>query len=411
MAAEAPPLDRLPTSRPSRAPLSRRQVESLLSRSAAAFSLLFGLQTVLIAVAQTQHAHEQRYWTQLVAVLLILTLAAVCFAALVQRGVRLAAGSFATVYLLAIATWPLANRTPLELEDGTHWLYYLLTVATALAAIALPAKFAVIYLFVAPAVYAVSGFVTNDGGTTRQQAVLEAVYAIMLGGAILVIAAMLRQAATAVDRAQAAAFESYSEAVRQHATEVERVQVDSIVHDSVLTTLLSAARATTPEAQSLAARMASNAIGYLRQAAIIGPSEGASVSLATVAHEVAATAGSLGVPFELRLGELPARTIPAAAAEAVQSAAAQAMVNSVQHAGLASGRWVEIRSVNPMGLRVEVGDTGRGFLLGEVPAGRLGLRVSILDRLLNAGGSAEVDTQPGEGTVVTIRWPARTGAP
>ena len=45
-------------------------------------------------------------------------------------------------------------------------------------------------------------------------------------------------------------------AVRQHATEVERVQVDAIVHDSVLTTLLSAAGAGTPEEQALAARMA-----------------------------------------------------------------------------------------------------------------------------------------------------------
>ena len=407
MAAEAA-FDRLSAPRPSRAPLSRRQVESVLSRSAAAFSVLFFLQTLPVAITQASHGHEQRQWTQLVGLLLFLSLVAICASAVLQRWVRASAGAFATVYLLAIATWPLANRSPLDAADGTHWLYFLLTVSTALAAIALPARVAGAYLVVASAVYALSGFVTNDGGTTSEQALLEAGYSILLGGAILVIIAMLRQAATTVDRAQSAAFETYAEAVRQHATEVERVQVDSIVHDSVLTTLLSAARATSPEEQALAARMASNAIGYLRQAALIGPVEGATVSIAAVARQVAAAAGSVGAHFDIRLSELPDRAMPAAAAEAVQSAAVQAMVNSVQHAGEAS-RWLDIRGSGPVGLTVEVGDDGGGFLAQEVPTERLGLRVSILDRVVKAGGEAEIDTQPGEGTVVTIRWPARGG--
>ena len=405
MAAEAPSLDRLPTARPSRAALSRRQVESLLSRAAAGFGLLFFVQTFPTGLLQASHLHEQRQWTQLVGILLLVTLLATCVAAVWQRWVRPAAGSFAVVYLLAIATWPLANRTPLEPTDGAHWLYYLLNVGTALAAIALPARFATIYLFVATAVYAVAGFTTNDGGTTREQAILEAVYSVMLGGAILVIIAMLRQAASAVDRAQAAAFDSYAEAVRQHATEVERVKVDAIVHDSVLTTLLSAARATTAESQALAARMAGNAIGYLREAAVVGPNLEATVSIAALAHGIAASAKSTGALFDLRVAALPSRSIPVAAAEAVQAAATQAMLNSVQHAGQTHDRWVGIRTVGEGGLVIEVGDTGVGFVVSEVPTERLGLRVSIVERLHSAGGSAEIDTQPGEGTVVTIRWP------
>ena len=404
MVAEAPSLHRLPAARRTRAALSRRQVETLLSRAAAAFCLLFFIQAVPIAVFQAAHGHEQSQWTQFVGLLLLITLAATCLAAVSQRWVRLTAGTFAAVYILAIATWPLANRTPLEPADGPHWLYYLLTVATALAAIALPARYATIYLFVASAGYAIAGFMTNDGGTTREQAILEAFYSVMLGGAILVIIAMLRQASTAVDRAQAAAFDSYAEAVRQHATEVERVRVDSIVHDSVLTTLLSAARATTSESQALAARMAANAIGHLREAAVITPDDGSTVPIATIAREVAAAARSTGVPFDLRVAELPALSIPLAAAEAVQSAAVQAMVNSAQHAGQPRVRWVSIRAVGSA-VVAEVGDTGIGFVVGDVPVERLGLRVSILEQLHNAGGAAEIDTHPGEGTIVTIRWP------
>jgi signal transduction histidine kinase len=406
MAAEAA-FDRLPEHRPSRAPLSRRQVEALLSRAAAAFSLVFFLQTFPIGVEQATHLHDQRQWTQLVALLLIITLAATCAAALVQRWVRLSAGAFATVYLLAVITWPLASRTPLEPSDGTHWLYHLLTVSTALAAIALSARLATVYLLVATASYAISGSMTSNVGATREQVLLEAGFSILLGGAILVIIAMLRQAASAVDRAQAAAFESYAEAVRQHATEVERVQVDSIVHDSVLTTLLSAARATTPEAQTLAARMAANAIGFLRQAALIGPVDGATVPIAAVARKVAASARAVGAPFDVRLRALPACTMPAGAADAVQSAAVQAMVNSVQHAGEGAHRWIELRAFGPLGLVIEVGDDGRGFVPDEASTERLGLRVSIIERVVKVGGRAEIDTQPGEGTVVTLRWPVQ----
>ena len=103
--------------------------------------------------------------------------------------------------------------------------------------------------------------------------------------------------------------------------------------------------------------------------------------------------------------------IPSTAAEAVFSAAVQAMVNSVQHAGKGANvsRWLAVREFTPVGLEVEVGDTGTGFAPDEVPNERLGVRVSIVERVANAGGTAEVDSQPGEGTVVTIRWPSSRG--
>jgi signal transduction histidine kinase len=61
--------------------------------------------------------------------------------------------------------------------------------------------------------------------------------------------------------------------------------------------------------------------------------------------------------------------------------------------------------VAPAGIEVEVGDTGKGFSMIDVPRERLGLRVSIIERIANAGGSADIDSAVDEGTVVTIRWP------
>lgn len=408
MAAEAPPLRPLQQTRQSRAALSRKQVESLLSRSVAAFGLLFAVQTIPSLLVQLEHGHEQRQWTQLVVLLFCLSLTAAFMAAMEQRFVASTATAFAVLYPLVIATWPLAVRSPLESDDGAHWLHYLLTVATAMAAIAFPPRVAALYTVVVPTMYAVASFVTNRSAITGPDAILGAIYSIILSGVVLVIVAMLRQAASTVDRAQAAALESYSHAVRHHATEVERVQVDAIVHDSVLTTLLSAARATTPEAMDLSARMAENAIGFLSHAAGVRPLDGGTVSVATLAERITTAATAVGAAFELRTAPLGPQLIPTTAAEAVYSGAVQAMLNSAQHAGRGEqvSRWLSIRSLAPDGIEVQVGDTGTGFDAVEVPTERLGVRVSIVERVTSAGGAAEVDTELGEGTVVSIRWPA-----
>ncbi len=243
-------------------------------------------------------------------------------------------------------------------------------------------------------------------------AVLDSVYSILLGGAILILIAVLRSAASGVDIAQQNALERYSHAVRQHATEAERVQVDSIVHDSVLTTLLSAARAFTPEAKELAATMASNAIGHLREAVAAAPDAEATISGEIVAQRIISAAESMSQPVSVRTVVDEWCLIPLNVAEAAYSATVQAMINSLQHAGDGVERWVEIVSRGHQAFTIKIGDRGPGFSIDSIPTERLGVRVSILERVASAGGVAHIDTAPGKGTVVTLTWdgvPATTG--
>jgi signal transduction histidine kinase len=51
-----------------------------------------------------------------------------------------------------------------------------------------------------------------------------------------------------------------------------------------------------------------------------------------------------------------------------------------------------------------ISDDGRGFDADAVPADRLGLRVSIRERVDAVGGSASVRSTPGGGTVVVLEW-------
>jgi signal transduction histidine kinase len=240
---------------------------------------------------------------------------------------------------------------------------------------------------------------------------LDVIYAVLLGGAVVVIITLLRGAAASVDTAQSTALDRYAHAVRQHATEVERVQVDAIVHDSVLTTFLSAARAHTPEAERLASRMATNAMGYLRGAATSSPDDTSVVCRVQVAERVRIAAAGMSMPIEVDTTVEVESDLPNQAAEALYSAAVQAMVNSTQHAGGPSvRRWVTMRDEPDGRFAIEVGDSGTGFDMGRIPTERIGLRVSIVERVSNAGGSATVVSDPLDGTVITLRWPGSNSA-
>jgi hypothetical protein len=390
-----------------RNPVSRKQVEVVLSRSVAAGSLVFVAQTASPLLAQARESNPIWLLVAVVAIVASLLFALAC-SFLVWR-VRIAHGIAALVLAAVLVSWPFAVVIPHSAADN-QWLYYLLTVGTSTAAIAFSTRWAAIYLFVVPSIYGLVRMTPPGGGEHVPAAILDSVYSIILGGAVVVLITMLRQTATNVDIAQSAALERYGHAVRHHATEVERVQVDSIVHDSVLTTLISAARAYTPEAMELAAVMAGNAIGYLRDAALVQPDDGSTVRLRAVAQRITDAAAGMARPFQLRGTEVGQRSIPAAVGEAIVAAATQAMVNSVQHAGESPRikRWVAIKALRPGGIEVEVGDTGAGFDTQSVPTERLGVRVSIIERVGNAGGVARIVSSPGRGAVVTVLWPAAT---
>ena len=153
----------------------------------------------------------------------------------------------------------------------------------------------------------------------------------------------------------------------------------------------------------IAATMAGNAIGHLRDASSAPASVSGSTALVELSESLVREAQALG-GFTVRGYQGPASGIPTDKAEVLAAAAVQAMVNSRQHAGDADRRWLHIDPVRG-GVRVVVGDDGPGFDPDAVPAARLGVRVSILERVRLAGGEAGIDSAPGRGTVVTVCWP------
>ena len=394
--AAAPSGPRVPLS-----PISRRQIEVVIARSAAIFGLVFAAQTIPALLTQSPQLNT----FALVGIVMLfggLLVAVVAF--ITRKFVRAVNTYIVFSWTAAMALWPLFVVGGVLQGSDRPWPWFLLTVATAAAAVAWPLWAATLALFVLPLLYGAIRITPTGGGAPVTLVALDILYALILGGTVLVIITLLRQAAESVDKAQAAALDRYGHAVRQHANEVERVQVDSIVHDSVLTTLLSAARSRTPEAEALVATMAQNAMGHLRNAAVTPPDDLARVSIVDLAERVLATSTGFECTFVLISYRTAGGDIPGAAAEAVYSAAAQSMVNSAQHAGDSAHRWWSFRG-SAESVVVTVCDSGVGFDLAAVPRARIGVRVSMVERMANAGGVVGIDSALKRGTVVTITWP------
>lgn len=388
-------------SRTVRIPLSRRRIDSIISRSVAAFGVVFGAQTVPVVLGQLDTVPG--LWGAISIIAVFGSLLIAFISSLARVLVRSSHALVAIVFVLVLVSYMFTTGTPVDGDDN-HWMYFLLTVATGTAAIAFSTRSAGIYLFAVPILYGVFRVLPAGGSREWVVASLDVIYSILLGAALMVIVTMLRQASSAVDTAQATALREYETAVRQHAIEVERVEVDAIVHDSVLTTLLSAASARTPEAEQLAATMARQAIRHLADAAAVTPDNAGPVPATETARAIADAADAMAEPVEVSIDLNDDRELPAAVSEAIRSAAIQAMVNSFQHAGGGVHRWVRIAELGDHGLFVEIGDHGVGFDIDEVPAARLGVRVSILERLASVGGEADVDSALGRGTVVRLHW-------
>jgi len=94
---------------------------------------------------------------------------------------------------------------------------------------------------------------------------------------------------------------------------------------------------------------------------------------------------------------------------AMVSAMREACVNAAKHSGVgAISVFVEVGSgtVGPGGVEAFVKDRGCGFDRTDAKPDRRGIADSIVGRLQRVGGSAEIESSPGDGTEVHLQLPS-----
>jgi signal transduction histidine kinase len=385
-------------------PIGTRRVEVTLAVAMSLFGLLFSVQSLPALIAQWGSMDSPL--GHAVVVLVYGTILVAGLAAVLRQWTTQIFLTAAGAYLLAFALWvPSLHGAFPHLE--IPWIIPLSGVSSGFVIVARRE-------WITPALYTILiGVVVGllraspaGGGVTPDRAVLDAVYAVALNLGLLILTVAVRLAASQVDKAQTNALQRYASAQIDQAMEAERVRTDALVHDSVLTTFLSAASARTPEAKDLAARMARNAMGHLSRATVAAET-GPHVALEDLVPRIKEDALAVIDRFEVRTEALDGRAVPTTVAEALVSATVQAMTNSAKHAGGREiTRSVVLRGTTAGGVQAVISDDGAGFDPALVRNERLGVRVSILERVRLVGGDADIRTAPGLGTTILLSWPA-----
>ena len=207
---------------------------------------------------------------------------------------------------------------------------------------------------------------------------------------VLAVAVLLLAAAPWIVRVRRSFAAAREEAMLADA----RADMAAHLHDSVLQTLaLIQRQASDPKAvASLARRQERELRSWL-----YGETPEAATVKAALSAAAAEVEDDHGVDVEIVV--VGDRDLDAESRSLVQ-AAREAMVNSAKHAGV--DRVDVYAELDQDNLEVFVRDRGRGFVLAEIPADRMGVRGSIIERLRRAGGSATIRTAPDEGTEVRL---------
>ena len=188
-------------------------------------------------------------------------------------------------------------------------------------------------------------------------------------------------------------------AARQASTRAQH-EANSFIHDHILSALIAVANGL-PDRAALRASARQALDSLSTGTAVAGP-----VTARTLLNDVAGRVGSMA--GDIRTDVLLSREheIPPEVAQAITEAMLEAVRNSLRHAGsddVPVTRRVTLTS-DACGISIEVNDNGCGFDPAVAGRGRHGVSGSIIARMQDVGGRATVDSVPGGGACVTLRW-------
>ncbi|MFE3289502.1 sensor histidine kinase [Rhodococcus sp. NPDC059234] len=320
------------------------------------------------------------------------------------RVLRTAGGVAAIAYLAVIVAWPLAWNGPPMMNGQGVWLSTFPGVASLAAVAAWRPAVAFGYMVIACAGAQLMNSVARDPAMTSP-VIPDIAFAIMYCTLFVGAAVMALHTGRLLDETTAATHRAAASAAAQRARAVERERFDALIHDGVMSTLLSASRLGATPSVSRQATITMRQLDALRTGAGLHErfdSAEILTHLRTAATEVDENV-VLKVHRRQHSGSL---TMPGEATRAVGAALAEALRNSIRHAGDDADRAVEV-AMTPDLLSVRVSDNGKGFDPRTVPPHRLGVAVSIVGRMRQLpGGSARIDSRPSDGTRVHLTWSA-----
>jgi signal transduction histidine kinase len=377
------------------------RVDRLIGRALAAGSILFSLEAFANFYSQLPLLNPTIAWT-VIGLLWASTgtfVSSFWFGSANYLYLRIHAIYVACLPLL----WPFLVDTPPS-STGTFypWIWWGMSTGWLAAALSFKLRWVVLYVIGLNVVTQYVFTTTVGGSHSLQTAILDALYTILTNGSVAVIALMLRYAASRSDRANTERIKAAILQAQAEAQARERARLDSLVHDSVLTALISAGNASSREETKAVSELATVAIERLKSAdASYQVSE--SILCSSLFDSVIAAGLRVDPELDTKKSCLTSFEVNGEIASALTEATIQALQNSVLHAGAKAKRELHLKSSNGT-LKIVIIDDGVGFRPSRLPKGRLGIKLSIQGRMDAIGGKAYINSAPLKGTTVVLEW-------
>jgi len=376
------------------------RVNTLLARIFAAGGLAVGLQMLLNAWSQRDMLIPIWFWPGflMVAAGQVGLLYAAFFSGKNVFWQRWYARSIEAV----IVTWFLAVPPGTHLPEGLYpWAWWGVGLAGVAAFAGLPPMRALIFLVALNLFWFIARFFPEYGGVGLWLNIQDTLLTFLFSGLSSALVLVTRYEASRVDLASARKIAAAADQARVETEIREKSRLGALVHDKVLTALLLAAKATTPEEKAAASDLAIKAITKLNEPA--RATDGALISGRSFFEALTKIALGQDALIRVSKSENESIELPDNVGGALTEAVLQAIINSQQHAGSWAVRELHLKS-NSHGIKIVIKDNGRGFRMSRVPKNRFGIRVSIIERVQAAGGRAFIDSRPGAGTNIIIEW-------
>lgn len=323
------------------------------------------------------------------------------------RVLRILAIGHVASSLLLLAFWVPAMTDPTALNGGDlPWLINTVTVATSIAAIAVPPIWGWVYLVVVTLTAGVVRFITF-GSPDPSQALQDSIMLFILSGFLLALVQLALLAGRQQDAAAALERAAAAEGGQKAALERRRSRYNAATRDEVVAALELASR-NTPESREAARESAVLTLRKLQSGEALAP-----VAMTIPIEELdtqlrtAAVAAGISYAFSHSADDGPL-DVPIEVSDALVEATTEAMENSIRHGSNRGGRGTS-RSVRASrlahGVEIIIKDDGPGFNVRRIGVDRLGVRLNILERVnAQAGAVATVESVRGRGTTVSLEW-------
>lgn len=379
------------------------RVNRLIGQSFAAASVLLTAESTLNFISQRPFFNEPIAWSIAGGLWLTTLLYAYSFWFGAARPIYL---QIHAIYMFVLVfMWPFMLSKPIPMDGSFYpWIWWAVDTGWLAAALSFKLRWTVVY-FLGLNIIIQFMFSLPVGGSHRPTSLItDFTFTLLTNGTAAVISLMLRSAAQRTDAANAEAISSAVMQAKAEAEARERERLDALVHDRVLTSLISASMASNQLEAKAASDLASSALLKLEEFA--NPDQTGTVFTEDLFDSIITATKNVDEKVIAKITDSENWQIDRSVATALTEATLQAIQNSLLHAGAKAKRELFLKATKNA-LKIVIRDDGKGFRPSRIPTGRLGLRVSVIGRVESVGGQVHISSAPGKGTTIVLEWEAK----